>query len=190
MKKMFGSALVATLFLAAPAAAQTFGLGAHAGVSLPMGDYADGVDTGFSGGVDLWYPFSDMLSWYTSVDAVAHSVSSDAIDGGFLYVPVMTGARLDIPVGPVSVFATGQGGVIFTKGPDYEGVAGTNVADAESKIGTAFGFNVGGGVQITDYIYAGVKYYPLGDVEFQYEDGASIEGEVSFFDIYVGFGVR
>jgi hypothetical protein len=191
MRKTLASTALALMVAAAPLTAQSFGFGAHAGVSIPTGDYADGVDLGFSGGLDLWYPIGDFgLSWYTSADAVAHNVDSDAIDGGFLYVPVMTGARFDIPAGPVSLFLTGQGGVILTKGPDYEGAAGAPVAYAESNFGTTFGFNVGGGVQVTDHIYAGVKYYPLGDVEFDYENEGSIEGDVSFFDVYVGFGVK
>ena len=96
------SIVLATLVLfgAAPAAAQTFGFGAHAGVSLPTGDYGDIAETGFSGGLDLAYPLMMLpgLSWYSSVDAVGHSVDEETAnvdgvttDGGFLLVPAMTG---------------------------------------------------------------------------------------------------
>lgn len=191
MRSTVTALVLGGLALAAPATAQTFGFGAPAGVSLPMSDYADGVNTGFSGGLDLWYPLGESgLSWYTSADAIAHAIDSDAVDSGFFYVPILTGARFDVPVGRMSVFATGQAGVVVVKGPDYSGLAATSVGNAKAKIGTEFGFSFGGGLQITPNIQAGVKYYPLGDVEFKYEDSQTLTGEVSFLDIYVGFGVR
>lgn len=177
---------------ASPAAAQTFGFGAHAGVSLPMGDYSEGTDLGFLGGLDLVYPLTMLgggLGWYSSVDAIAHGVDDDDVDSGYFFVPVMTGLRLAVPAGPVSAFLTGQVGAIFSKAPSIE-VPGSE--DVDSKIGTTFGFNIGGGVHVTDNVYAGVKYYPLGDVEFEYEEaGVTLGGEtdVSFLDVYVGFGV-
>lgn len=186
MKRVIVFALLAFIGATAPAAAQTFGFGAHAGVSFPTGDYGDFVETGFSGGLDLWYPLSATLplSWYTSADAVAHSVEDS--DSGFLYFPLMTGLRFDVPVGPAALFATGQLGVVFTRGPDNE-------VFGDAQFGAEFGYNVGGGVQLTDNVYAGVKYYPLGDIDFEY-DGAGENfdntADVSFFDIYVGFGVN
>ena len=177
---------------ASPAAAQTFGFGAHAGVSVPMGDYSETTDLGFLGGLDLVYPLGMLgggLGWYTSVDAIAHGVSDDEVDSGYLFVPVMTGLRLDVPVGPVAAFLTGQVGAVFSKAPSMEIPGGD---DVDSKIGTTFGFNFGGGLQVTDNVYAGVKYYPLGGVDFEYEEaGITVGGEadVSFLDIYLGFGV-
>jgi opacity protein-like surface antigen len=183
---------------AAPAAAQTFGFGAHAGVSIPTGDYAgtdditsDGfAELGFSGGLDLWYPltsFAPGLSWYTSADAIAHSVDDsefiEEVDGGYLYFPLMTGLRFDIPLGTVGVFATGQVGAIFARPPSDD------VVDGE--FSTELGFSFGGGVQVTDNVYAGLKYYPLGDVDFSYEGmDEPFEQSVSFLDIYLGFGVH
>lgn len=177
----------------APAAAQTFGFGAHAGVSIPTGDYSERTDLGFLGGLDLWYPLTMAttgLSWYTSVDAIAHSINDEDLDSGFLYVPVMTGLRFDVPIGPVAAFATGQLGLIVTKGPSFGVGVGGASAEVDSDWGTNFGFNVGGGLQLTDNIYAGAKYYPLGDLTFDYEGDAQFEADVSFVDIYVGFGVR
>ncbi len=175
----------------APAAAQTFGIGAHAGVSIPTGDYSDGADLGFLGGVDLSYPLSMVtpaLSWYTSVDAIAHSVADDDVDSGFLYVPAMTGLRFDLPVGPVAAFATGQLGLVMAKGPSFDMPGG------DSNWSTNFGFNIGGGLQLTNNIYAGVKYYPLSGIDFKYDglEGAAgfNDADVSFLDIYIGFGVR
>lgn len=189
---MRNSIVLATLLVfglgSAPAAAQTFGFGAHAGVSVPTGSYADDADLGFMGGVDLWYPLAmagGALSWYSSVDAIAHSVDIDDADTGFLYVPVMTGLRFDVPVGPIGAFATGQLGVVLTRGPS-DVTVGPITYDS-SDWGTDFGFNVGGGLQLTNNIYAGAKYYPLGDVNFE---GATDPSDVSFLDIYIGFGVR
>jgi opacity protein-like surface antigen len=181
----------------APVSAQTFGIGAHGGVSVPTGDYSDGTELGFLGGIDLWYPLTMVtpaLSWYTSADAVAHSVDADDMDSGFLYVPVMTGLRFDVPLGPAAAFATGQLGLVLAKGPSFE--AGTNgtTVDVDSNWTTNFGFNVGGGLQLTDNIYAGVKYYPLSGIDFEYESFEDVAGfddyDVSFLDIYIGFGVR
>lgn len=175
-----------------PAAAQTFGLGVHAGVSLPTSDYGDVAKTGFSGGLDLWYPLSTLapgLSWYTSADAIAHSAEAESLDGGFLYIPLMTGLRFDIPVGPAALFVNGQAGAIFTRGPSSD----IDNVFVDSETGTDFGFNFGGGLQLTDNVYAGVKYYPLGEVDFSYENGAVTVTDtrsVSFVDIYVGFGIR
>lgn len=177
-----------------PAAAQTFGLGAHAGVSVPTSDYDDVAELGFLGGLDLWYPLgmvSPALTWYSSVDAIAHSYDHDDADTGFFYVPVMTGLRFDIPVGPMSAFATGQLGLIATRGPSFETTTGPITIGSDAEWDTDFGFNVGGGLQLTDKLYAGVKYYPLNNLNFSYEGAEeSAELDVSFLDIYVGFGVR
>jgi hypothetical protein len=178
----------------APAAAQTFGFGAHAGVSVPTGDYGDAAKLGFLGGLDLWYPLatvSPALTWYSSVDAIAHSLDRDDADTGFFYVPVMTGLRFDIPVGPVAAFATGQLGLVVTRGPSLDFTTGPITVENDPEWNTDFGFNVGGGLQLTDNVYAGVKYYPLNDVGFGYEGvEESATWDVSFLDIYVGFGVR
>lgn len=178
-----------------PAAAQTFGFGAHAGVSIPTSDFSDAAETGFLGGLDLWYPLATVvpgLSWYTSADAIGHSAEAENLDGGFLFVPLMTGLQFDVPVGPIALFANGQAGAILTRGPD---VGADNIVTDSPELGTEFGFNVGGGVNVTDRMYVGLKYYPLGDVEFEYEadvtDGDVTRTQnVSLLTIYVGFGVR
>lgn len=175
-----------------PAAAQTFGFGAHAGVSVPTGDFADAAELGYLGGLDLWYPLAGLapgLSWYTSADAIGHSSEVEGDDGGFLLIPIMTGLQFDVPVGPLALFANGQVGAILTQGPSTEF---DNVL-VDSDLGTDFGFNIGGGLQITEQLYAGLKYFPLGDVEFEYDgDVADVTRtrDVSFVTIYVGFGVR
>lgn len=194
MRTLIVFATLTLLAGATPTAAQTFGFGAHAGVSLPTGEYADRAGTGFSGGLDLWYPLGSMvpgLSWYTSADAIAHNVESDDdIDDGFLHIPVMTGLRFDVPVGPVAAFATGQLGIVFSRAPAVNFSAGTVEIESNSDMNSGFGFNVGGGLQLTDNLYAGVKYYPLGSMEFEHGDILTQEVDVSFLDIYVGFGVR
>jgi opacity protein-like surface antigen len=194
MKKLITLGTVTLLLVAVvPASAQTFGFGAHAGVSIPTGDYGatddfatDGfAELGFSGGLDLWYPLgmAPGLSWYTSVDAIAHSVDDPDVDGGYLYFPLMTGLRYDIPVGAVGLFVNGQVGAVLSRPP--------SIGDVDGDFGTDFGFNFGGGLQINQNIYAGLKYYPLGDVEFSYDEPqGAFEKSVSFFDIYLGFGVR
>ena len=199
------AAMVFALFLmAGPAAAQTTGFGAHAGVSIPTGGYGDAeadnelggnAELGFSGGLDLFYPLamvSPALSWYSSVDAIAHSVDEDAAgelrEDGYFYVPVMTGLRFDVPIGPVGAFATGQLGVVLAQGPNFAD-PGAGDALGESEMTTNFGWNVGGGVQLGQNFYLGAKYYPLGDMEFEYENGNDTR-DVSFVDIYLGFGVR
>ncbi|MFO7893325.1 MAG: hypothetical protein R6U63_06320, partial [Longimicrobiales bacterium] len=84
------------------------------------------------------------------------------------------------------LFATGQVGAIFAKAPSADFGAGEIDAD----LGTELGFSIGAGVQATEYIYGGLKFYPMGDVEWSWEDGTTQTQSVSFFDIYVGFGVR
>lgn len=177
------------LFAAAPVSAQTFGFGVHAGVSLPTGDYGDVTNLGFTGGADLFYPIGMAgLSWVTSASATAHSVEDDFedLDGGVLLFPVTTGLRYDIPAGGLSAFVQGQLGAAFAKGPEVSG--------ADSNFSTNFAWNVGGGLQFTENVYAGVRYFPLGDVEFEYETGDVVdftsEVDISYLDIYVGFAVR
>lgn len=194
MKKLTALAAVALfLFAATPAAAQ-FGFGAHVGASIPTGDYSDtgAAELGALGGLDLWLPMMAMpgLSWYTSVDAIAHGTAEAgtgfAADAGYLYFPLMTGVRFDVPMGPMGLFATGQVGAIFAKAPTADLGAG----EIDGDMSTEFGFSIGAGVQATQYIYGGLKFYPLGDVEWSWEGMPSVTRSVSFLDIYVGFGVR
>ena len=187
MKKLATTAAIVFFFLAAgPATAQTFGFGAHAGVSIPTGDYGEDVNTGFSAGLDLTYPLlmvTPGLNWYTSADVVAHSVDDEVIDtdGGFLYVPLMTGLQFEFPVGAIRPFLNAQGGLVLHKGPD--------IGLAEAEMGTDFGFVLGGGARIGENFYVGAKYYPL-DLSFEYADtDASADADVDFLDLYVGFGV-
>lgn len=173
----------ALLAWSGPAAAQTFGFGAHAGVSVPTGNFSNVADLGFSGGLDFTLPLSAVapaLSWYTSADVAGHSASADNIDGGFLSIPVLTGARVDLPLGMVRPFATGQLGVAFVRGP--------SIGAASASTETGFAYALGGGLQLTDNIYAGAKWFNLGDVDFSPAvPGAS---SVSYVDVFVGFGVR
>lgn len=197
MSRLIVWTMVAVLAFAAPAAAQStnFGLGAFAGVSLPMGDFGgsdsqeDGfAELGFVGGLDLFYPLGTTgLSWLTTASVSAHSVDETGVEGGYLFIPLITGARYDIAAGPLGLFFTGQGGVVFNKGPDFE----STFAQATSNWDTNFGFALGGGVQATQNIYAGVKYFPLGEMDFSYEEfNEPIQQDVSFLEIFVGFGVR
>lgn len=199
MKKMIALATIALFFAGAVPAAAQIGFGAHAGLSVPVGDYGDTeaidagfAEMGFSGGLDLWVPLVAVpgLSWYTSVDAIAHSTDDVAgfdLDGGYQYYPLLTGARFDIPAGTIGLFATGQVGIVFARPPAVDFGEG----QLDSDLTTKFGFSLGGGVQVTDNIYAGLKYYPMGDVDWSWEDEAEAETlPVSFFDIYVGFGVH
>lgn len=205
MRKFTVVLTIVLLVAAAPAAAQTFGFGVHAGVSLPMGDYGDTggdnqeagfAELGFTGGVDLFYPLlmAPGLSWLTSASAVAHSVDDEAftgtgfeVEGGYLMFPLMTGLRFDVPAGPLGLFAQGQLGVVLVQGPSFE--FGTE--RAESDFGTKFGFNIGGGVQVNRNIYVAARYFPLGDTDLNYE-GETTPGtqNISFLDILVGFAVR
>lgn len=183
MKKVVITALaVGSLFGAAAPAAAQFGFGAHAGVSIPTGDYGDAAELGFGGGLDLVLPLAMVpgLGWYTSADVIAHSVED--IDDGFLYAPLMTGVRFDFGAGPIGVFLNGQAGLVFHQPPDAGLLAG------DGDWGSDFGFVLGGGARITDNVYAGLKYYPL-NLDFEYEGGTIEDADVSFLDIYVGFGV-
>lgn len=205
MRKWTVLTAFAVLLSAAPAAAQTFGFGVHAGVSVPMGDYSDepsanspnSANLGFTGGVDLFYPIGmSGLNWLTSVSATAHGIDDEDlgnvdfdVDGGYLLFPVMTGVRFDIPAGGLSAFVQGQLGVVFAKGPEFE--AGGETSDAN--FSTNFGFNLGGGLQMTENLYAGVRYFPLGDVDLGYEapgGEVNVEQDISYLDVFVGFAVR
>jgi opacity protein-like surface antigen len=200
MRKLIVWTLCGLLAGAAPAGAQStnFGLGAFAGVSVPIGEFgnttgaeAGEAELGFVGGLDLFYPLGTFgLTWLTTASVTAHSVDEDAGgggEGGYLFIPVLTGLRYDIAAGLIDVFLTGQGGAVFHKGPSLQGPLG----DADADWGTAFGLGVGAGLQVTDNLYAGIKYFPLGDVDFSFEDtDESFPQDVSFLEVFVGFGVR
>jgi hypothetical protein len=169
----------AILAWSGPAAAQTFGFGAHAGVSIPTGNFSDVADVGFSGGLDFTLPLAMVtpaLSWYTSADVAGHSPSADGLDGGFLSIPVLTGVRFDMPLGMVRPFLTGQAGVGFVRGP--------SLPNQSASTETGFAYGLGGGLQLTNNVYAGAKWFNLSETT---GPGA---GSVSYVDIYVGFGVR
>jgi hypothetical protein len=184
--RTFATVLITVAFLGtgAPAAAQTFGFGAHAGVSLPTGNYSNEADLGFSGGLDLTLPLAAVtpaLSWYSSIDAVGHSASRADVDGGFLHIPILTGVRFDVgALGMIQPFATGQLGVALTRGP--------TVGQASAQTDTNFGFALGGGLQLTPNVYAGAKWFSLGDVSYPAVTAGT--QQVRFVDIYLGFGVR
>lgn len=191
MRKLTVLTAVLSLLVAVPATAQqTFGFGVHAGVSVPTGDYGDGTGVGFTGGVDLFYPIgTGSLNWLTSVSATAHGLDEDDpsdFDGGFLLFPVMTGVRYDIPAGGLSAYVQGQLGAVFARGPEQSG--------SDSDFSTNFGWNVGGGLQFTENVYAGVRYFPLGDVDFEYDIAdvadATVTADISYLDVFVGFAVR
>lgn len=197
MRKLILCTAAALLLSVAPATSQStdFGLGAFAGVSLPMGEFgnttgvdAGGAELGFVGGLDLFYPIGNSgLTWLSTASVSAHSVDDESGegDGGYLFIPLLTGLRYDIMAGPIGAFLTGQAGAVFNKGPTRQDL----VEETSSDWGTDFGFAVGAGIQATDNLYGGVKYFPLGDVEFTYE-GADFTQEVSFLEIFVGFGVH
>ena len=199
MKKLLALTTALVLFAAAPAAAQ-LGIGAHAGISVPLGDYGatdanDGgfAELGFSGGVDLWMPLMMVpgLSWYTSLDAIAHSTDDAApgvaTDDGYLYFPIMTGLRFDIPAAPLGLFVTGQVGAVLARPPGADFGSG----EVDGDITTKFGFSLGAGVQLAPFVYGGLKFYPMGDVDWSWDDDAVTETRsVSFFDVYVGIGVN
>lgn len=201
MRKLILPTVAALLIGAAPAAAQStnFGLGAFAGVSLPMGEFgnttgaeAGAAELGFVGGLDLFYPLGMTgLSWLTTASVSAHSVDEEGGGGdagGYLFIPLLTGLRYDVAAGPIGAFVTGQLGVIFNKGPEFEALIGP---DASSEWGNEFGFALGAGLQATQNVYAGLKYFPLGEVDFSYEGSTgTFSPEVSFLEIFVGFGVR
>jgi hypothetical protein len=176
---------IALLVWSSPAAAQAFGFGARAGVSIPLGDYAQTTDgVGFSGGLDFTLPLAMVtpaLSWYTSADAVGHSVDSNAVagaSGGYLHIPLLTGLRFDVgALGAVRPFATGQVGAVFARGP--------TVGQVSPSTTTNLGFGLGGGLQLTPNWYAGAKWVSGGDVAVGNQTEA-----VRYVDVYVGFGVR
>lgn len=208
MSKSLVIAMACTAFaVAAPLSAQStaFGIGAYAGVSLPLSDYAaDNTDDsgsagiGITAGLDLYYPLAmaGQLNWLTSVGVNAHGADEEGFTlgdggdaGGYLMFPIVTGLRYDIPLGLRSVFVTGQAGVSIARAPSIA----FGAESADSDWATPFTWTVGGGFQATENVHFGARYVSLGDVEWTYE-GTLVNGtfnpSVSFVDIYLGFGVH
>jgi hypothetical protein len=170
------------LVWSSPAPAQGFGYGARAGVSVPLGVYANTTDgVGFSGGLDFRLPLtfvSPALSWYTSIDLARHSVDEASLPdatGGFYHIPALTGLRLDVGAPrAVSPFATAQVGAAFPLTPTIERTTSRKL-----------GFGIGGGLQVTPSWYAGARWVKASDVRF----GGRTE-LARWVEVYLGHGVR
>ncbi|MFW5947371.1 MAG: hypothetical protein ACOCUW_02655 [Gemmatimonadota bacterium] len=203
MKRITVLAAVAALFLWTGAAgAQSFVIGAHGGMASPQGDFsstsgteAGGGLTGLNVGVDALYSLESVLpklSWYSSLDFVRNPIAGSLpdragafVDGTYYFVPLMTGIRYDLAPGVPALFFTAQAGLVFARGP--ERLYPWGFGDMSPKLSTAFGYNVGAGFQMTPNLHAGVKYYPLGTVEMEYENAPDpLEQDVSFLEFHIG----
>jgi opacity protein-like surface antigen len=145
---------------ASPAAGQTpIVLFAGAGPSFPMGDFADGADTGWmlGGGVlaiigtqGLWVGAEGMYGKNgTSVDDVS---VSHVGGGGMVGFTMNRGAR-------ISPYVFGGAGVLSSK---------LEADGAESESESEFAWSVGGGLTLTmsprASLFAGARYMDAGDL--------------------------
>lgn len=207
MKRYIPLVAVLTTFawagtLDAQASAQELAIGLHAGLSTPTGVYGDdfgseaaGARPGFSLGVDAFYPLplTDRLDWFSSVSLIRNGTEGSQdrtgsfVNGSFTLVPVMTGVRLDLGAVP-NLFVSGQGGVLFVRGPEDFYPYGF---PGSPSIGVQLGYNVGLGFQASDVLSVSARYFPLGTIDFDYDESDSpLQQEVNVLDIQIGVRIK
>lgn len=196
-------ALLASFAWVGTAKAQELRIGLHAGMATPIGEYgedfgpeAGGARFGFALGVDAMYPLvplTDRLSWYSSASLIRNSTEGSQtrtggfVDGSFTLVPVLTGLRYDLGDVP-NLFVSGQAGPMFVRGPDDFYPYGF---PGDPSIGVQLGYNVGIGLQLMEALSVGARYFPLGTLDFEYDDfDEPLQQEVDFVDIQAGVRVR
>ena len=192
-------ALLAAFAWAGTASAQEFAIGAHAGWAAPLDRYeadfgadAAGARSGFTLGVDALYPLdilTDQLGWYSSLSVIRNGTEGSQnrtgglVDGGFTLVPLMTGLRFDLWTLP-NLYITGQGGLVFVRGPSEFFPYGM---DGDPSIGVHPGYSVGIGMQLTEMLNISAKYFPLGTVDFDYDDmDDPLQQEVEVLNVQIG----
>jgi opacity protein-like surface antigen len=188
-------AIVVTFAWAGTAGAQGFAIGAHAGWSNPLGAYEDdfgadaaGARPGFTLGVDATHPLrmlTDNLSWHSSLSLVRNRTEGSQdrtgglVSGAFTLLPVMTGLRYDLGTLP-SLYISAQGGPLLVRGPtDF-------YPYSDPSIGFQLGYAAGVGLQLSERLSVSAKYFPLGDLDFEYGGSETLTQEVDFLDIRVG----
>jgi hypothetical protein len=192
-------AALGLLLCAGTASAQSVEVGAYLGGAPTAGEFAGktgpaggGALFGYTGGFDVVVRFETLpgpLSWYSSVGAVTHNIAAirertgHVVSGRWLFIPVMTGLRADLSAEAPGPFITAQGGLVLSKAPRLFYPFGAG--EESPQLGTTFGFNVGGGFQLTDRLALGVKYHPLGSMEFEYQNANDVlKQDVSFYEVY------
>jgi opacity protein-like surface antigen len=143
--------LVAGLACAVPAHAATTYFGINGGLALPVGDFGDAANTGFTLGASLDIPVNDMwwlggeVGWagFGGSDDLEDALSilaGEDVDVSFRAIPIIATARLMIPTqGTVAPFVRGGlGAYMFTAE-----LEGETFEDDDSE--TDLGFNLGGG---------------------------------------------
>lgn len=194
MRYLVSAAMIA---IVAPAAAHAQGvsplsLEARAGAVVPMGDFADGLKTGFGFGATAAYRVIPMLDIYAGYNWHRFGVEDDPEfgdsdfnldDSGF-----ELGARVYVPVGG-SIAPWLQGGLIMQQlkfGASEGGLSASVSTDRE------IGFEVGGGIGIpigpNMSLTPGVRYR-------QYSPSMTLLGETESFDVQylvadIGFQFR
>lgn len=160
------------------------------GLSLPTGDFAStssveagGAKTGFVVGGELGVNFVAGLAWWNTVAVSFSSLNDELVKnlagltsvsgdiGSWTTVWPMTGLRYTTWVAPgVTIYATGQVGILIGSSPEVSVSSGVFRYSAKSFSSSAFAYGFGAGVLIANRFTAGVRYMtgqPEYDVEYQ-----------------------
>lgn len=71
-------------------------------VALPMGDFGDGADLGYGGGLGMMVPHNDMLSFGLEASYLTYSMNEDFYDdASFSMIPVLAMVHYDLSDAPV-----------------------------------------------------------------------------------------
>jgi hypothetical protein len=168
------------------------------GLSLPTGDFAStssveagGAKTGFVVGGELGVNLVAGLAWWNTVAVSFNSLNDELVKdlagvssvsgdiGSWTTVWPMTGLRYTTWVAPgVTIYATGQVGILFGSTPEVSVNSGGFRYSSKSFSSSAFAYGFGAGVLIANRFTAGVPYM-TGQPEYDVEYLASAPGFTS-----------
>ena len=162
-------------------------------VALPQGDFQDdfGTDacaakTGFGFGVEQTIATgAPMVGWITSaavffnkceedifekdIEALLQVEVSDLDIGKYMNIPILTGLKFQGPASQgIDVYGLGQVGLNIFKFPSIEGTTADGYEGEFSwDTATCFAFCVGAGFVLNRSVNIGIRYYGLGEPEFE-----------------------
>lgn len=160
------------------------------GLAIPTGDFAStsssdagGAKTGFVVGGELGLNFVAGLAWWNTVAVSFNSLNEELVEdlagttsvsgdmGSWTTIWPMTGLKYTTWVAPaVSIYATGQFGLLLGSTPEVSVSSGVFRYSAKSFSSSAFAYGFGAGVLVANRFTAGVRYLtgqPEYDIEFR-----------------------
>lgn len=190
MKTLLALLLSVFLFFNLNVSAQDdFSFGAHALLSIPVGDFGDDsgegagfAKTGFGIGADFTLPIgAPGLGWTSSLSFIINPQDKNAIKDllidamgmpedasistkSTLNIPILTGLKYQTEVAnDIELYGAFLFGLNFIKPGEWKGTVEGESGSIEFDSATSLGFAIAGGVIFNEHLNAGFKYFGLGE---------------------------